>query len=179
MYIDLKVKFLLGNKMFPCRYWLGDFGVRSWNLPGYIDRGQKDISYPRVTYRTFPWIMQGPLDTESLTHLEEDMRFLQLLTTSLRMNWNALEMISNKIPRTSRLTVGQALAWELYQETGLVSLRPVDTVSGRPDTKERPRVPPLTALKLIPPGFTLSEGPVVLCDMNMILTMPLEILIQN
>ena len=170
-----KLAKVLPGVMFPLRYWIGCFGTHTWTLNGYHDNGVGGAGYPFPTYRAVNPI-QGPYNPRSLTYREEDMRLLVLLTGSLQLNWIGLEVISNGIPRVMRSTIGQPRGWELYEDTGFVAVKPTDPITERPDSLEKPRIPSLTALNPLPVGFALSEDPIVLCEMNIVMTMPLDIM---
>ena len=161
--------------MFQCRHWIGCFSAQTWVLPGYSEEIEGSAAYPFITYKVYPWMDLGFVPPLSLIHYEEDMSRLPLLTSSLRIRWEGMEVLSNRIPRVSRATIGQPQNWEVYNDTGLVGVKPPNPLTGRPDTKESPRIPLLTLDTPLPAGFTIREGPVILCEMNIVLTMPLDI----
>ena len=111
----------------------------------------------------------------STTHLEEDLRYLPLMTNTLEMRWQSVEILGKRMTTPMRLTLGAPTAWETLAPDGSLELNRPGILSGRPDKPSIPRIPPLLPGTGTRWGFATYSGPVILRDMDVVITMPLDV----
>ena len=156
------------------QHWLGYFEARSWELPGFMEYSIMTAAGMMPAY-----VMQSRLTIStqlSATHLEEDLRYIPLVTNSLEMNWQSLEMLSALSRCDLRHTLGAPTAWEVMTPSGTLELNRPGILSGRPDQPSRPRIPPLLPGQRVVTGFSTYSGPIILGDMDVVISMPLDVM---